>query len=244
MSASLSPDENELRELRARAYGPNADIQSDPVALARLSELEAAHMPKLIEDATDVARADGADDGTVADLTEPASEGSPAPSSAEPQSPFLRLVSTWAGRISLLAGALVVILVTASTVSWFFAPHPDARLDRDPIPADGVVFSMLDFLGAEVDVSSLQRYEAQWGVEPWYFEDVYGFQCLMLVIRPSVVEGANCVPPNVSLFADLTPWPQIRGEDVEPLPDGSILRFHYRGDRVEMFVYPAQAPGS
>ena len=73
MSASLSPDENELRELRARAYGPNADIQSDPVALARLSELEAAHMPKLIEDATDVARADGADDGTVADPTEPAS---------------------------------------------------------------------------------------------------------------------------------------------------------------------------
>ena len=54
MSASLSPDENELRELRARAYGPNADIQSDPAALARLSELEAAHMPKPIEDATDV----------------------------------------------------------------------------------------------------------------------------------------------------------------------------------------------
>lgn len=33
---------DELRRLRARAYGPDADISSDPVALARLTELEAA----------------------------------------------------------------------------------------------------------------------------------------------------------------------------------------------------------
>lgn len=30
----------ELRELRLRAYGPDADIESDPAALARLRELE------------------------------------------------------------------------------------------------------------------------------------------------------------------------------------------------------------
>ena len=40
----LSPDaERELRDLRIRAYGPNPDIGSDPAALARLAELEAAH---------------------------------------------------------------------------------------------------------------------------------------------------------------------------------------------------------
>jgi len=34
--------ERELRELRMRAYGPRADIATDPVALRRLEELEAA----------------------------------------------------------------------------------------------------------------------------------------------------------------------------------------------------------
>lgn len=39
---STTPDAQELAALRARAYGPRADIDSDPVALARLRELEAA----------------------------------------------------------------------------------------------------------------------------------------------------------------------------------------------------------
>jgi len=34
---------DELRELRARAYGPSADIDHDPAALQRLHELEARH---------------------------------------------------------------------------------------------------------------------------------------------------------------------------------------------------------
>ncbi|WP_106815827.1 hypothetical protein [Microbacterium timonense] len=34
---------DELRELRARAYGPDADIDQDPVALRRLHELETLH---------------------------------------------------------------------------------------------------------------------------------------------------------------------------------------------------------
>ncbi|MDE0546564.1 hypothetical protein [Microbacterium sp. C7(2022)] len=35
--------QDELRELRARAYGPDADIDRDPAALRRLRELEAVH---------------------------------------------------------------------------------------------------------------------------------------------------------------------------------------------------------
>lgn len=38
-------DDGELAELRRRAYGPDADIQSDPGALQRLRELEAALHP-------------------------------------------------------------------------------------------------------------------------------------------------------------------------------------------------------
>ncbi|AYG03320.1 hypothetical protein [Gryllotalpicola protaetiae] len=36
----VRPDESELRELQSRAYGPDADIHLDPVALIRLRELE------------------------------------------------------------------------------------------------------------------------------------------------------------------------------------------------------------
>ncbi len=44
MDASSPPSdaERELDELRRRAYGPHPDIQNDPAALARLTELEAA----------------------------------------------------------------------------------------------------------------------------------------------------------------------------------------------------------
>jgi hypothetical protein len=37
---------DELRSLRQRAYGPNADIQQDPVALERLRQLEAQTAPR------------------------------------------------------------------------------------------------------------------------------------------------------------------------------------------------------
>ncbi|WP_460721027.1 hypothetical protein [Microbacterium aureliae] len=40
---------DELRALRARAYGPGADISSDPDALRRLAELEARTRAPLAE---------------------------------------------------------------------------------------------------------------------------------------------------------------------------------------------------
>src|SRR4051812_12102505 len=43
-TARTADQEAELRELRARAYGPDADILDDPPALARLAELESAHL--------------------------------------------------------------------------------------------------------------------------------------------------------------------------------------------------------
>ena len=40
----MSDAERELNDLRARAYGPKPDIEADPAAIARLIELEAAHV--------------------------------------------------------------------------------------------------------------------------------------------------------------------------------------------------------
>ena len=62
----------------------------------------------------------------------------------------------------------------------------------------------------------------------------------MLVDRPTrSVDGANCVPPWIDLFADVGAWPLLGNDYVEGLPDGSIIRFHYSGDTVDVFLYPA-----
>jgi hypothetical protein len=46
---STAADE-ELRALRARAYGPTADIENDPAALRRLQQLEAMRQPRVAVD--------------------------------------------------------------------------------------------------------------------------------------------------------------------------------------------------
>lgn len=46
------PTADELRSLRERAYGPSADIQDDPVALARLRELESTAATEIADPST------------------------------------------------------------------------------------------------------------------------------------------------------------------------------------------------
>jgi len=64
MSTPTDSQRDELRALRARAYGPDADIGDDPAALARLQQLEAGERaaaptstpaPMVVEDTPDAA---------------------------------------------------------------------------------------------------------------------------------------------------------------------------------------------
>lgn len=71
MSLQEGSATDELRLLRARAYGPDADIEGDPVALRRLDELEQQARP----DASSTAAWDTARDGAAAD---PAGTADPA----------------------------------------------------------------------------------------------------------------------------------------------------------------------
>ena len=65
----MAEDSDELRALRERAYGPEADIQDDPIALARLQELESGvrenGVPTPMAAAVAAVREDG--DGSIAD---------------------------------------------------------------------------------------------------------------------------------------------------------------------------------
>ncbi|OUM45445.1 hypothetical protein [Arthrobacter sedimenti] len=256
-SSPSSDAGRELGELRRRAYGPHADIQADPAALARLTELETARTAsppegtdtELDEPAAAADSAPAADfAGTVSGTDRPDTAAGIAPAMASregsPRSFWHRITATRVRRSWFMAAALVAFLALAYAVEWLIGPHPDATLHPLADEADGVVFSMLDVLGADVDRSSLRGYEPYRGVEPWFAVDRQGLQCFMIIDRSGpTVDGANCVPPGVDLFADIGAWPLLGDDSMEGLPGGSIIRFHYRGDSVDAFLYPASGAG-
>jgi hypothetical protein len=64
----------------------------------------------------------------------------------------------------------------------------------------------------------------------------------MLIDRSGpFVDGANCVPPGVDLFADVGGQTHSGDDAMLGLPKGSVVRFHYRGDSVDVFLYPASS---
>lgn len=71
---------DELRALRARAYGPSADIDQDPAALRRLRELEARERPGAASDAVALVHTPAvpAEHESAAARTEPAAQAEPS----------------------------------------------------------------------------------------------------------------------------------------------------------------------
>ena len=248
MDASSPPSdaERELDELRKRAYGPHPDIQVDPAAMARLTELEAARTARppdgadaeigeLAAAADGAPAADSAGTASGADTSDPVASGEDSLRSL-----WQRLTSPRARRGALLAGVLAALIALAYAAAGLVGPHPDATVHRIPNEADGMVVSLLGVLGMDAEPSSIHGYEPYRGLETWFAVDAQGFQCFMIIERSGpTVDGANCVPPGVDLFADIGAWPLLGDDVMRGLPDGSIIRFHYRGDSVDVFVYPA-----
>jgi len=264
--SSASDAERELDDLRARAYGPHPDIQDDAVALARLTELEAAHItsPPVGTDAQIAAPAADADGARAADSAWTAASGDsldPAVgvasvAGAAPVEPVAgsgkgspppfrdRVTAAATRRRVFVAGSLMALLAVAYTVAWLVGPHPDATLDEVPDESDRLALSLIAFLGGDADRSTLRGYQLLGKFQPWFHVDTQGMHCFMIVNRSNAtVDGANCVPPGVDLFADIGAWPSFGDYLPEDLPNGSIIRFHYRGDSVHVFVYPASEGG-
>lgn len=258
-SSPRSDAERELDELRRRAYGPHPDIQSDPAALVRLAALEAARTASLRAAAgTEVtAPAAAPDSGSVAHSTWPtfidewpesATSIAPVakPSTGLMSSAWRRRTATQVRRYSsmatLVSTALAVFVAAVITVAWIVRPHPDATLRPIADEADHAVLTMLSFLGSDAPHSSFRGYQPYRGVEPWFSVDGQGLQCFMIINRSGpFVDGANCVPPGVDLFADVGGDTLSADDGMEGLPKGSIVRFHYRGDSVDVFLYPASS---
>lgn len=240
MYATLtSLDARELASLRRRAYGPDADIDSDPAALRRLNELEArVHTQSLhdVEDPTDAAP-------PRPDVREPTASipppRAPAVTTDEPEAPLER--PRWLRPIAWLAVAALVLAgaIIAPRIGALVAARPDATLaplapgDRSASVQSLTPDQARAYFSIETD--SLLKYESFHGVEVWVARSDLGSRCLLLLAKASLL-GINCTPGGLDPSIDLTMFggrEAILGPD---LPNGSVVRFVSHDDQVDVWI--------
>ncbi|WP_137844038.1 hypothetical protein [Microbacterium sp. 2FI] len=237
--ATSSAAERELRELRLRAYGPHADIDGDPVALARLEKLEAAHAlaahgtpaEELPSSALD--SPPGRQASPVALATASVSVGDTPPSRTRPTAGRPR----W--RAWLIAAALVVILGLAYGGTRLVGDHPEATLRPTGAEPDTRVYRMLVYApDLRIASSTLRSFGTYRDIDIWAADDAFGNPCLLALDRSvDGLLGAECTPPEGELTMDVGVWPLWERDFGADLPDGSVIRFVHRGDAVEVYHF-------
>jgi hypothetical protein len=244
--------ERELGELRARAYGPAADIDDDPAALARLSELEAERVGSRFV-AEEIAHTDAEPNVTAgADAADANAAGADSVGEAAAESPAPRLkgqtgpTATRSARLLLAAGAGAAIVVLGYGVTTLFGPQPDATLDLTASVPDAQARTLtadhVDFYDS--DGTTLRSYGMFLGIEPWSTVDADGNPCLILIERSThSTLDASCTPPEADLLVDLEVLVVPSYDFGDGLAVGSVIRFHLRDESVDVFVIPAPESG-
>lgn len=211
----------ELDELRARAYGPDHDSDGDPRALARLRELEAAHLADVERQANAPTRESSAGTESLRSLLQ-------------------RATKNWRGRLAWAAGTLVVaaaIVVTALLIS----ARPDATLRPTAAEADDQVRTLVALPERarwyEIDPLTLRAYGSYHGLKVWSGVNAFGSPCLVAVNRAGdYLSQVRCAPLPADLIVDVSfSGDGFDGVDM-PAGDG-IIRFILRGDTVEAYIY-------
>jgi hypothetical protein len=245
-----SDADRELSDLRARAYGPDADIDSDPAARARLVELEAARLftrvavPAIESKVAPVADAarPAAPVGVVADHAAPPAEPLtgmlPMTSSeGDGRSLWHRATATRRRRRGFIAVAIVAVIVLIYAITWLLGPHPDATQHRIAVEIEFA--DVLSTQGVSHDSSTLRQYEPYRDIKLWSVIDDRGYFCLAAWEQGlSGRFGHQCAPQGTELFVDLEAG---QGSDsfAAWLPDDSFVRFQLRGAGVDVYLPPA-----
>jgi hypothetical protein len=242
-SATPSQRDQELRELRERAYGPHSDIQDDPDALARLAELESV----LLDEHASARPGEHASQEsveltaeTVAVVEAPMPDAMVAESEpVQRRSAWQKVWSTPTGRVWLIGGSLVVIIALINAVTWFAPQRPEATLQPTGIEVEGHILSAVSRAPlAELDTTTLRGFEAYRGLEPWVAEGAQGSSCLIVIDR-ATLRAIRCAPPEAELSLDIGAWPlDATYPYMEGLADGTVIRFQLHGDTVDAYVYP------
>ncbi|WP_194396900.1 hypothetical protein [Microbacterium atlanticum] len=266
-SSRLTDAGRELRDLRARAFGPDADIDADPAALARLVELEdarrvvgtngsavsgAAREGSPGESGAVTAAGPGGESAAaIAVAGEP--ETPPAEAAETPIGPRPTAASTGAVRgvrqrmagvrrrtwwwVGAAGAAVVVVLVSA--MAWLRPPGPDATLQATGFDVDSGIIELFEAQGRSAELSTYRQFEPYQGVGVWSVEGPETNVCLLVWDRASGRFGIKCSPAGREATLSLGVGPEHEDGFGEWLAEPSIISFRLRDDVVDVFVRPA-----
>ncbi|MFE4726737.1 hypothetical protein [Microbacterium sp. NPDC056736] len=225
--------EAELSALRTRAYGVDADIDSDPAALARLAELEQLHA---------AATSAGHEPEPLTRGAEP-----PSPSSGDLRGPGAR---AWWRRTrggALAAGAAMTLAAVLAVLGWMWwtAPRPDATLQRTDAAPSEQVLRLADYARRQLVMkSTLRAFEPVLGLEVWSAQSTFGSTCL-LIFEPASDEllAIGCAPAPAEPIAEIYDVPVEWNEEwVDRFPTGTVVRFMKHGDAVDVWIHEGAVP--
>ena len=236
----------ELVGLRRRAYGPDADIDSDPAALTRLLELEGvSRLEERAEeaDAPDVS-AEPIAPAMSAEPTAPAVSAEPtgpdvptegAPVATAPGDPQPQGRRWWSSPVLLAAAAVVALVVLAGSLVTTLDSRPDCTLTPTPAAAQTPFPDGLSWLTSALGIprDALRSYPGVGDITVWAGTSEDGVDCV-LVTGPSGPFGFGCSRGR-DATADI-----VLDSTMNSIPTGlaerSTLRFVYRGDRVDVWI--------
>jgi hypothetical protein len=240
-------DRAELALLRARAYGPDADIADDAAARARLEELESLlRTPPVPEEPAAPAAPEPA----------PAPEPTPTPETAsEPAKPprSRRLLPVaWIASVVAVAALAVGATYAATATAFSLVPRDPgmpqvAVIEIDHVPSED------SFLGYPSDVVYFQDFAGVTAVSTVALS-MTGDLCLAIMWTDDVDTGsdglgsiqyyacgAGTFPATVPMVVTVDFPAELR----ERYPIGTALQFVLDDDRVGVFVdtsTPSRAP--
>jgi hypothetical protein len=249
-SSRESDADRELSDLRARAYGPDPDIEADPAALARLIDLEAAHVaaPAAVAGtgygvaaATDASRIVPTTDARIAmgratPAAGPMSGRRAATSSTRYAPSVWERAADPRNRAWFITGSIVVVVIVVFSLIWLFGPRADATLHMTERETSGELLHVLGNRGWSADVSTLHQFEPFHDVEVWSLETGSGYVCLVAWDRGSGRFETQCVPPRTELAMYVEVTAEATAGFGERLPDGSVVSLHLREDTVDVYV--------
>jgi hypothetical protein len=253
----MTPDaETELHALRRRAYGPDGDIHRDPVALARLAQLE--ELARAGTEPTVAPAAAPVDDAPlqVVDPAAPeAGEVRETTAVAEPLRARARTPRRRSRLIAVWAASIVAALVVGAATTWgsvrlvsrasgveqiaVLQPDPGRSLPEDLNYGDiEDVTIYQDFEGVTVITA-----QAPWA---WSGENE---NCIIIAATADFdgepgqgigTVGNGCGAGEFAATVQLRMRDELPGTLTRRFGEGTALQFVYDGDRVA--VYAGQRP--
>ncbi|MFJ4999085.1 hypothetical protein ACIP5T_13090 [Microbacterium sp. NPDC088619] len=257
--------DDELRELRARAYGPRADIASDPAAMRRLQELESARMaapvrreharstpepspaPAAEGDAARSDRGEGWDEDSLWD-----DEGAAPETSGRFGWTARRQALLWAASVVVTAVIAAAITYTLVSIPMFSASAQAPQIATLELTRTGAVPP--GWFGAEEDVAAVEFYGLTlFATAGWVSESgdrSSESRCLNATPTEDVPpesdpDGSSYTSGRIYGTCSVGSFPaafvmpidgESPGELVDRYPSGTALQFVLDGDRVRVFL--------